>query len=223
MKKLVLAGLPLETVTPGRAGCKCIQHKTKSTRLESSISVKESFLCLVRSVVLMFMVLASCMAMAADLPEFDGAYIKTKAGGFIELVEHPIDFAFQIVDKKYPHGVSQPVPGYLIMSTIISIEKEKFKGITLRGYPAVSFRLHPIIKVSSEGENDFRTAHIFDNKRDSPDRSFYAADDADGIRLRTKSIGSDGYYYEPAEQLKRGKYILFDKTDIMRYFLIEIK
>jgi len=215
MKNLAFACLPgiahAERGWPRRS-------TTRYTGMTPSFSVKGGFMYLVRSVVLMLMALVSCTAIAADVPEFDGAYIKTNSGSFIEIKTKQA-YTTQIIrggmtTDQLLYGSGRQVYYYVANKDgIQSIERARFKGIAIRGRENFNnFSLHPLDTMKlSHGENLYENHGPGGNTLYVPGKQ---------IDVRKKSTGSDSYYFEPAASLEKGEYIVWiDK----KFWLIEIK
>jgi hypothetical protein len=114
---------------------------------------------LIRSVVVAFLFIASGFAISADAPEFDGGYIKTTGGGFVEVkAKQPGYTQISRGGMSISALINSPQIYYVVSKEgIQSIDKSKFKGIAIRGEKKIeNFSLHPLVeKKLSENEGLF--------------------------------------------------------------------
>jgi hypothetical protein len=118
-------------------------------------------------------------------PDFDGGYIKTQKGTYLDIQGRAIE------------GGS--VPGsykafsYIYKKDIAQLSKKEFKGMLIKGqYNFTQLQLHAVIN------NDKYKRYgkvVLEIKRDL-------------INIRTKPFSSNGYYMQPSTSLSKGIYVL---------------
>jgi hypothetical protein len=152
---------------------------------------------------LMAMMLLTSIVWCGEI-EFDGGYLKTANGKYVEVKAKNVSTAKVVFDGVgIMQAMNMPKTYYITdKEGIATIAKKDFKGIAIKGqYDFSSFSFHPLQERKlQKGEG------LFDNNgAASAEKPFYTNGTA--IECNKKAIGSDGYYFEPKTKLESGDYV----------------
>jgi hypothetical protein len=158
-------------------------------------------------VLISFVMLTTCIVcpvLAADKPEFDGGYVKTVQGRYIEMKEK-INFYTQIVKGKMSITSVLNLPRiYYVIDTkgMITVSKDTFKGLAIKGrYDFQKFSLHPLVRRKLH-----KVEGLFENHGPArKNKPFYTP--GRQIETRRKALSFDTYYFQPRNKLEKGEYV----------------
>ena len=156
-------------------------------------------------------------AMAEKSIEFDGGYVQTIEGSYIELEQQE---AFTTLITKAGMSMMKifklPKNYYVVdKQKMVSIPIVEFKGIIIKGnHKFKSFSLHPLTTRELNSDEG-----LFENHGPATkDNPLYVPGTEIGIR--TKSLGSDSYYFQPKDKLIQGEYVAWIGK---KFWLFELK
>lgn len=139
----------------------------------------------------------------AGEPEFDGAYIKTKDGKYIDLKESKC-YVTQIIKNgmNLMDAMSAPQVYYVMDSSGLPMSADNFVGLLIKGqYKFENFSFHPLVENRLGNQDRFMENHgpATNNK------PFYSP--GQQIDLNKKSLSATGYYFQPKNALGKGTYV----------------
>lgn len=139
---------------------------------------------LITSSILLCTILTANIKAEETIPEFDGGYIKTVDGEYIEMKAKDV-----IRRVSIPNGIYIFIYYVKDKEGMLSLSNEQFKGIFVQGqHEFKGFSLHPLLKKVSN------------------DRGVYYTP-GEEIDFHSKSIHDTAYYFQPREELKDGEYV----------------
>lgn len=149
--------------------------------------------------------------------EFDGGYLKTAKGSYVEVKVKNTSTAKIVYDGIGIMQVMNMPKTYYVADKegMVTIAKKDFKGIAIKGqYNFSTFSFHPLQeKKLQKGES------LFDNNgAATAEKPFYTT--GAEIECNKKAIGSDGYYFEPKTKLDAGDYVAWIGGD---FWMFKIK
>ncbi len=167
-----------------------------------------------------FVLFTVCLAspsLAADKPEFDGGYVKTNDGKFLEM-EEKINFYTQIVKGKMSIRAVLNLPRIYYVTEkkgMVTVQKNKFKGLAIKGrYEFQQFSLHPLVRRKLH-----RDEGLFENHGPARNnQTIYVP--GEQLETRRKALSFDTYYFQPRNKLATGEYVAWIGK---RFWLFQIR
>ena len=166
--------------------------------------------------VIFISLLMSVFTVFAGEPEFDGGYIKLSDESFMEmktikayktkLVKGNVNIMALMKKRSTYYTIDK--------SSSVKVAGNKFKGVSVKGnHKYKSFSLHPLLS------KDVTKLGFFENKGPaSKTKPFYYP--GKKVEVRSKSTGSNSYYFQPKNKLERGDYVAWIGTN---FWLFTIK
>ncbi len=154
--------------------------------------------------ILSIMIIGNVLFAGEKVPEFDGGYVKLVNGKFIEMDSVK---AYKTQITRGTMGIrailSLPQTYYTISKkSMIPVDGNNFKGIAIRGnYKFKNFSLHPLRSKKLE-----KNEGLFENHGPATKASTLYTN-GKTIKIRSKSLGNNTYYFAPKDKLPKGEYV----------------